>query len=61
MTVPGFLSPMQDEKINFPVFLCNGLPIDAKTDWQAAYNEEALLCSPKTLRNAFRFVVYVLG
>lgn len=38
-----------------------GLPIDAKTDWQAACNEEALLCSPKTLRNAFRFIVSVLG
>ena len=38
-----------------------GLPIDAKTDWQAVCNAEALLCSPKTLRNAFRFVVSVLG
>lgn len=36
-------------------------PIDAKTDWQAVCNAEALLCSPKTLRNAFRFVVSVLG
>ena len=38
-----------------------GLPLDAKTDWQAVCNAEALLCSPKTLRNAFRFVVSVLG
>ena len=38
-----------------------GLPIDAKTDWQDVCNAEALLCSPKTLRNAFRFVVSVLG
>ena len=37
-----------------------GLPIDAKTDWQAVCNAEALLCSPKTLRNAFRFIVSVL-
>lgn len=36
-------------------------PIDARTDWQAVCNAEALLCSPKTLRNAFRFVVSVLG
>lgn len=36
-------------------------PIDAKIDWQAVCNAEALLCSPKTLRNAFRFVVSVLG
>lgn len=36
-------------------------PIDAKTDWQSVCNAEALLCSPKTLRNAFRFVVSVLG
>ena len=32
-----------------------------KTDWQAACNAEALLCSPNTLRNAFRFIVSVLG
>lgn len=53
---------MQDEKINFPVF-CSvmGLPIDAKTDWQAVCNAEALLCAPKTLRNDFRFIVSVLG
>lgn len=38
-----------------------GLPIDAKTDWQAVCNSEALLCSPNTLRNAFRFIVSVLG
>ena len=38
-----------------------GMPIDAKTDWKAVCNSEALLCSPKTLRNAFRFVVSVLG
>ena len=38
-----------------------GLPIDAKTYWQAVCNSEALLCSPKTLRNAFRFIVSVLG
>ena len=38
-----------------------GLPIDAKTDWQAVCNAEALLCSPKALRNAFRFIVSVLG
>ena len=38
-----------------------GLPIDAKTDWQAVCNAEALLCSPKTLRNAFQFIVYLLG
>ena len=38
-----------------------GLPIDAKTDWQAVCNEEAILCSPNTLRNAFRFIVSVLG
>ena len=38
-----------------------GLPIDAKTDWQAVCNAEALLCAPKTLRNAFRFIVSVLG
>ena len=38
-----------------------GLPLDAKTDRQAVCNSEALLCSPKTLRNAFRFVVSVLG
>lgn len=36
-------------------------PIDAKIDWQAVCNAEALLCAPKTLRNAFRFVVSVLG
>ena len=38
-----------------------GLPIDAKTDWQAVCNSEAILCSHKTLRNAFRFIVSVLG
>ena len=38
-----------------------GLPIDAKTDWQAVCNAEVLLCSPKTLRNAFRFIASVLG
>ena len=38
-----------------------GLPLDAKTDWQAVCNAEALLCSHKTLRNAFRFIVSVLG
>ena len=38
-----------------------GLPLDAKTDWQAVCNAEAILCSPKTLRNAFRFIVSVLG
>ena len=38
-----------------------GLPIDAKTDWQAVCNAEALLCSHNTLRNAFRFIVSVLG
>ena len=37
-----------------------GLPIDAKTDWQTVCTAEALLCSPKTLRNAFRFIVSVL-
>ena len=35
------------------------LPLDEKIDWQAAVNEEALRCSPKTLRNAFRFLVSV--
>lgn len=38
-----------------------GLPLDEKTDWQAVCNAEALLCAPKTLRNAFRFIVSVLG
>ena len=38
-----------------------GLPIDAKTDWKAVCNSEAILCSHKTLRNAFRFIVSVLG
>ncbi len=38
-----------------------GMPLDAKTDWQAVCNAEALLCSPKTLRNAFRFIVSVLS
>ena len=37
------------------------LPIDAKTDWQAVCNAEALLCAPKTLRNAYRFVVSVMA
>ena len=36
-------------------------PIDAKTDWQAVCNAEALLCAPKTLRNAYRFIVSVLS
>lgn len=36
-------------------------PIDARTDWQTVCNAEALLCAPKTLRNAFRFIVSVLG
>ncbi len=36
-------------------------PIDAKIDWQAVCNAEALLCAPKTLRNAYRFVVSVLA
>lgn len=47
------------QKNRFPSVMV--LPIDAKTDWQAVCNSEALLCSPKTLRNAFRFVVSVLG
>lgn len=32
-----------------------------KTDWQAVCNAEALLCAPKTLRNAYRLVVSVLA
>lgn len=36
-------------------------PIDAKIDWQAVCNAEALLCAPKTLRNAYRFIVSVLS
>jgi len=30
------------------------------TDWQKLCNTEAKLCSPKTLRNAYRFIVSVL-
>lgn len=47
------------QKNRFSSVMC--LSLDAKTDWQAVCNAEALLCSPKTLRNAFRFVVSVLG
>ena len=46
------------QKNRFPSVM--GLPLDAKTDWQDVCNAESLLCSPKTLRNAFRFIVSVL-
>ena len=36
-------------------------PMDDKVDWQAVCNKEALKCSPKTLRNAYRFIVSVLA
>lgn len=36
-------------------------PLSNKTDWQAVCNAEALQCSPKTLRNAYHFVVSVLA
>ena len=36
------------------------LPLDSKIDWQTVCNAEALLCSPKTLQNSFRFIVSVL-
>lgn len=36
-------------------------PIDAKADWQAVCNTEALKCSAKTLRNAYRFIVSVMS
>ena len=45
------------QKNRFPELM--PLQLDAKIDWQAAVNREALRCSPKTLRNAFRFVVSV--
>ena len=35
-------------------------PIDQLTDWQVICDREALLCSPKTLKNAFRFICSVL-
>lgn len=47
------------QKNRFPELM--SLQLDAKIDWQAAINREALRCSPKTLRNAFRFVVSVYG
>ena len=68
MTVPGFLLAISPSTIDgyrriqknrFSSVM--GLPIDAKTDWHAVCNSEALLCSPKALRNAFRFIVSVLG
>lgn len=37
------------------------VPLSDKTDWQAVCNAEALQCSPKTLRNAYRFIVSVLA
>lgn len=37
-----------------------GKPVDAKIDWQSAVNEEALLCSPKTLKNSWRFIATIL-
>ena len=35
-------------------------PIDQLKDWQAICDREAQLCSPKTLKNAFRFICSVL-
>lgn len=35
-------------------------PIDRLKDWQAICDREALLCSPKTLKNAFGFICSVL-
>lgn len=68
MTVPGFLLAISPSTIDgyrriqknrFSSVM--GLPLDEKTDWQDVCNAEALLCSPNTLRNAFRFIVSVLG
>ena len=45
------------QKNRFPELMSTEL--DARIDWQAAINQEAARCSPKTLRNAFRFLVSV--
>lgn len=37
------------------------MPVDSRIDWQAVVNAEAVLCSPKTLLNAFRFVKTVMA
>lgn len=36
-------------------------PLSRLRDWQAICDEEAELCAPKTLRNAYRFIVSVLS